>query len=573
MTVVRYFRKYVFIFGLISILVLSSCVSAPKLNQPKRSQANLEKVTNIVNLDKPKLSNSQIRKKLNLFRKSLQKGKLNQSDWKLHDQLLDVYIELKQRQSNKIKIPAQSKLTLPLETYCLNSGRAPPSKKEIYHWQKSSPGIKYYKQLLEIRRKGEITQNDLQELLWNLENETRWDDYPNKLKAILQKIDPKASYKLPSALKDQATSLVTDTVLSLPGASETLDTYNLVKGQYYTYEGFRKSVESLTSKHELSDYQNLTKIPDTEIYSQSESNGFDNQTITFYNPTDKAQEIDLNEYYIAPERKDVQRIGVNRKSTNDRTLLIDLEKALFEDMVRLGIGFTPLIGDVADLYELFYGEDFVSGIGLSFDERLASGVGVILGSGSAYRHAKRWINSPSEYLLKFEESLAKTAKKNIGAPDYKDAQSVINKGHSKAKGLGKNLDYQGTKELSEFLRNRNIERLDRVDTVRSFEPGTISKRVIKQDETVYRWHNGDDEVRQIGRYVSSQKIDEPAIARSQLALPDKNKMKYLDSFTLKKGTTVFEGGIAPFGGQPGGAQQVLIPGDLRRSLIFKQRFK
>ena len=107
MTVVRYFRKYVFIFGLISSLVLSSCVTTPKLNQPKRSQANFEKVTNLVNLDKPKLSNSQIRKKLNLFRKSLQKGKLTQSDWKLHDQLLGAYIELQQRQSNKIKIPAQ----------------------------------------------------------------------------------------------------------------------------------------------------------------------------------------------------------------------------------------------------------------------------------------------------------------------------------------------------------------------------------------------------------------------------------------------------------------------------------
>ena len=136
---------------------------------------------------------------------------------------------------------------------------------------------------------------------------------------------------MPSALKDQATSLATDTVLGLPWASEALDAYNLVKGQYYSYKDFKKSVESLTSKHKLSDYKNLTKIPDTEIYSQSESNGFDNQKITFYNPTDKVQEIDLNEYYLASERKDVQRVGVNRSPIDDPTLLTDLEKSLFNE--------------------------------------------------------------------------------------------------------------------------------------------------------------------------------------------------------------------------------------------------
>ena len=558
MTTVRYFRNCVFIFGLVFSLTISSCATAPKLNQPKRSQANLEKVTNLVNLDKPKLSNSQIRKKLNLFRKSLQKGKLTQSDWKLHDQLLGAYIELKQRQSNKIKIPAQSKLTLSLETYCLNSGRAPPSKKEIYHWQKSSPGIKYYRQLLEFRRKGEVTQNDLQELLWNLENETRWDDYPNKLKAILQKVDPKASYKLPSALKDQATSLITDTVLGLPGASEAFDTYNLVKGQYYTYEDFKKSVESLTSKHELSDYKNLTKIPDTEIYSQSESNGFDNQNVTFYNPTDKVQEIDLNEYYLAPKRKDVQRIGVNQPSLEDPTLLSDLEKTLYEDMARLGLGFTPIVNDIVDIYELLAGKDFVSGDDLSFSGRVLSGIGVIAGSGASYRYAKRTIHSPPKYFDNFSKGINSVAKKDLALNQkvLVQAEETLKKSKSFTDRVS-NLEKHSPINPG-YLHNKKIGKGNIADTFRS---STYLSFKNNDDLVLYRvqsrpYSKGDH----LGSFWTKEKPLGPIQSTIDSALDPTwgNSGKYWIKAKIPKGTQIFEGRAASQKGFAGGGSQVFV---------------
>lgn len=569
---VRNSRKLISVFGLVLAFILNSCATAPKLNNPKRSKASLETQTNAAISSAHTSSIQQIRKRLVRFQKVLNQGKLTKSDWNLHDELLDDYITLSETSSNRLTIPAHTRITLTFETYCLNAGRAPPSEREVYHWQKSSPGIKYYAELLALRRNGKVKQSDLQEILWNLGNETRWEDYPGRLKAILLKVDPRVAGKLPSRLKDKAKDIVADAVLGVSGASELLDTYRFIEGEYYTYEEFKESVEGLTSKHDLSDYDDLTQIPGTDIYSQSKSESFSRQYITFYNSTNMAQTLDLEDYYLVSERQDIQRIGIN-PFVEDPTLLVDLEKALYETMARLRIGFTPVLGDVAELYEVIYGNDFLSGKRLSFDERLASGVGVVLGSGSAYRHAKRWIHAPTEYLSKFESELARVTKKASVGPNYANAERVLEHSRVEARGLGSSLDYKGTQELSHFLKDSEIERKFRVQTVQSFEPGSIKRRIVGHDEIVYRWHNEDEEVRQFGRFVSPDKIENKFLARTKLALSDENRIRHLDSFTLKKGNVIFEGLIAPYAGQPGGGRQILIPGNVQSTLKFNDRIK
>ncbi len=57
--------------------------------------------------------------------------------------------------------------------------------------------------------------------------------------------------------------------------------------------------------------------------------------------------------------------------------------------------------------------------------------------------------------------------------------------------------------------------------------------------------------------MSPEKIENSEVARGRLALPEENQMKHLDSFTLKSGTHVFEGRVAPLGGHPGGGRQIL----------------
>lgn len=406
-------RRSIHTLGLAFVLALSSCATPPKLNSQKEKRTNLERQTSLIPSKIDAAESRAIREKLNRFNRSLNKKGLSEADWKLHDELLDYYIELKKRGSSTVTIPAKSRLTLPLETYCLNSGKAAPEPKEVYHWQKSAPGIKYYSELLSIRRQNKLTQHDLQELLWNLQNETRWEDYPDKLKVILQKIDSNAASKLPSRVQDQVKSLVTDTVLGLPGVDEALDSYNLIKGKYYDYDDFKRSVERLTSKAHLNDYDDLTKIPETELYSQSVSEGYDSQNVTFYNPTDRPQELDLEKYYLAPGRSDIQRIGINPLVSDDPRLLSDLEKALYADMARLGVGFTPVVNDFADLFELLTGKDFISGNTLAPFERTMSGVGIVVGSGASFRYAKKAIHSPPEFMEDFSKGLAKFSGKKV----------------------------------------------------------------------------------------------------------------------------------------------------------------
>lgn len=546
-------RPSIFNFGFAVLFALTSCVSAPKLNQVKTTRSALEQQTSPITY-KTKIVNSQIiRSKINQFKKSLERKVLNDSDWKLHDELLDAYIELKNRNLSKVSIPARSRITIPFETYCLNSNKAAPSRKEIYHWQKNDPGIKYYSELLRLRRQKQISQDELQTLLWNLQNETRWDDYPGRLKAVLQKVDPQAALKLPSQIKDTATNLIADAVLGIPGASEALDTYNLAKGKYYEYDDFKNSILAISSKHHLNDYENLTQIPETNLYTQSSSDSYSNQDVTFYNPTDQPQTIDLSEYYLAPERTDVQRIGINPQQTADPAILSDLEKVLYESMARLGIGFTPLVNDVADLYELLTGKDFVSGDSLSALDRALSGVGVVIGSGAGYRYAKRAINSPVEYVDEFSRGLGTAAGRpvDLNTVALQTSEKLLVDATQKSEPLKRNLS--SLKDSLVLLKENGASRSNRRRIIEAFTPNTTVK-TLTEDAKVYRYYKVG-ETGERGRWVTKQKVPNPS---SELALP-KDGPYEIKEWTIPKGQKVIEGLASPQFGKPGGGHQIYVP--------------
>ena len=94
-------------------------------------------------------------------------------------------------------------------------------------------------------------------------------------------------------------------------------------------------------------------------------------------------------------------------------------------------------------------------------------------------------------------------------------------------------------------------------------------KIAENDTLVYRWHNGDDEVRHLGRFATPSKMEDKTVAREILALPPENKMRHLDVFEVRKGTVLFEGKIAPNFGHLGGGDQVFIPDNLEKSLILK----
>jgi hypothetical protein len=188
----------------------------------------------------------------------------------------------------------------------LDPRKAVPSEQEVFDWQRQLPDIKYYQEILEARRNAQISQDETQELIWNLQNKTRWDEYPARLKAVLLKIDSNAAMILPSALKDQAKSFVEDAVLGFTGLQDVVDKVKFVEGQYYSLSDFKSSLESLRSNQNIADDNELTEIPGASLFSQSQSDSYRKQKLIIFNPADQPQRLDLRDYYLAPKRTDVQ---------------------------------------------------------------------------------------------------------------------------------------------------------------------------------------------------------------------------------------------------------------------------
>jgi len=526
------------------------CNSIPVKLKASKNKSEIEQKVESIKRPVDTFSENQIRQKMTKLSEALKKGTLTENEWRIHDELLSIYSDLKDRSKNRIVISARSKISISFETYCLDPDKAAPSKKEQYVWQKSSPGIKYFKDLLQLRRAARITKEDLQTLLWNLKNETTWDSYPSNLKAILIKIDPNAAFNLPSDLKNQAKNFLTNELLSESGVTAALDAVNLVKGKFYELAEIKNNIESLRSNYEIDAPEEINKIPETFVYAESDSNGYSSQETTFYNPTEESQEIDLNEYYLQPERQDVQRIALNPYQNSKSELLSDLEKLIYETMLRLGVGFTPGLNDVADIFELMSGKDYLTGEKLSAFERALSGVGVIAGSGQAYRYANRAMNAPTKYLPEFEKGIERVSDRAVGTIEMKEVQSAIQSGRGKINEIG---NFSELKRTIEFLRDEKILSGDRRNIIEAFRPESNVK-FLANDTKVYRyWQEGVTTER--GRWVTMLNTNNPVV---DLALPAEGVYQKTE-WIIPKGTKVIDGLTAPKFGKPGGGHQIWLP--------------
>jgi hypothetical protein len=380
-----------------------------------------------------------IRQDLAHFRSILNKRQsLSLDDWKLHDRLLDYYIQLKQgaERPNSVYIPAGKRWTRKFESYCLDSRRASPNDNETLLWQIAQNKIPYLRELLGIASKGRsLKQGDIQTIIWNLHNKTVWEDYPSSLQRILLSVDPQAAERLPNRLSETVKDEFLDTVRDqIPSASRVEDIVHLVQGKYYDYKTIRSAIESRRSKYELKPIDSVPQIPESPLFAETKSDGFETLEITFYNPTDQDVILDLSQYQLEPLRQDVQPLAlIERRGPYSQALISDLERTLYEDMMRLGLGFTPVLNDLIDLFEASTGRDFFNNEWLSNEDRFRSAMGVLAGSGQYYRYAKKVFKGPTSYvrdvrkkyrLLKNTESYKKAEElahlvhdKNVKIPD------------------------------------------------------------------------------------------------------------------------------------------------------------
>jgi hypothetical protein len=135
------------------------------------------------------------------------------------------------------------------------------------------------------------------------------------------------------------------------------------------------------------------------------------------------------------------------------------------------------------------------------------------------------------------------------------------------KQLQKNSSYETIKDFYRTLKDKEISSQYKKNLIRSFDLKHISVEILKKDRIVTRWHNNDEFAGMFGRFVSPEKISIPEKARHLLALPESNRMLYLDTYILKKGSKVFKGKVAPLNGHPGGGEQYYITSDILTSLI------
>lgn len=411
-------------FKLLNCLCLSfllSCATTSKKSTlaPEKTRHELEQATH--ETPNPHLPEEKIiRQELTRFKLALNKKKpLSNEDWKLHDRLLDYYIQLKQNaeKPNAVLVPAHGRWTKKFESYCLDSGKAQPDDGEKLSWEKTRSKIPYSRELLDLAAKDKaLSQEDIQTLLWNLQNKTVWEDYPTSLKQILLSVDPQAQKKLPSRLsetvKDEVFGLVRD---QLPGVSEVEDIVALVRGKYHDYDQIRASIERRKSKYGLKATDSVPPVPGTPLFAETKSEGFASQQVTVYNPAGQDVILDLSQYELKPLRSDVQSLAlIERQEPYNPSLVTDLERTLYEDMLRLGLGFTPVVNDVIDLFEASTGRDFFTDEWLSDEDRFLSAMGVLAGSGQYYRYAKKVVNGPTHYVRDTQEKYRRLKNEKSG---------------------------------------------------------------------------------------------------------------------------------------------------------------
>ena len=442
-------RRSNILLSSIVLVFIVSCASVPRQNPSNASQTDhrriLESTPQAVEEKLPDFRDIQY--KIKDFRSRLATGtSLTPQDWQLHDQLLQAYIDLQSMPAgNVVAVPAHSRKKIHLQTFCLNPGIPAPVTGEKFVWKTDSTEIPYLKQIIAYGvSHPEIAQSRFQELIWNLKKGARWEHYPQDMQRILSSIDPQANLKLPSQFKDQmgakAKSYTIDKLKEWGLWQQGEKLANEFKNQYDDIAKIQRDLQNLKSNYPLGPPGTLASIPGTPLYADTRTYGYNSHDVIFYNPTDQPVSIDLTHYYMQSTRPDVQRMALKKEilPEDQRTRGIrELEDTLYGDMLRVGIGFVPIAGDAADIYELLEGKDFISGQELTWQGRLLSGVGLIAGSGAGYRYALRAVYAPNQYISAFENELSKVSGKTVmlSPRALNDAKTFISDSNQEATNL------------------------------------------------------------------------------------------------------------------------------------------
>ncbi|MDR2192381.1 MAG: hypothetical protein LBO62_05855 [Endomicrobium sp.] len=270
------------------------------------------------------------------------------------------------RKDASFTIAPHSKTVLKSKSYCLNSGKASPNSKEQFILRKRPPEIPLYKDIALYTNAafGIISKHEKQSLLWNLNNNVKFESLPINQQAFLLKMDPMSYLKINNQIKSEVKSQLTKFAnAQIPFYNEAINAMSLAKGSAHTYETYAKNIETLVSKIKPIDNVNPIKSDGYDIFTQTLSSGFSETQIIFIN-TSASPQIITCAAFLDPLRPDVQPIGFDLPEIYEEyekykdEILSELDKLLIKlskKIPRLNVGDHKSIEDnIHDKLDLFF---------------------------------------------------------------------------------------------------------------------------------------------------------------------------------------------------------------------------
>lgn len=204
--------------------------------------------------------------------------------------------------TNILKIEAGSIAIVDFETFCLRYGApAPSTHVEPMTFEKNNEA--WQSQLIQEMKLKKYSKKDIQEMLWNIQNQKPLQSFSIEKQNLIEKVLP--SYRLSKTQK------VAEKLLSKIGVNEISEglSSSLAKAiefddkKYNKYENYYKILETPSTSElpkNIDKFSNLEK----DVFARVEStNTYKNAAVIFGNQSNEAKIINPSEYIAKTHRK------------------------------------------------------------------------------------------------------------------------------------------------------------------------------------------------------------------------------------------------------------------------------
>ncbi|PKN02208.1 MAG: hypothetical protein CVU77_01945 [Elusimicrobia bacterium HGW-Elusimicrobia-1] len=211
-------------------------------------------------------------------------------------------------------LAGKSRVTLILESYCLDVDKPAPDRDEIYYFVAGPPGkIPLYKEILSFVADHPEARNQsfIQNLLWNLRNNVKFEDLSQAERDFLLRIEQLAYLKINSRLKESLWKRLVRFAQSIfPSGGETLA--SLTKGLPLSYADYAGHIRNLSlPSGERPPAAAVTAVPmpigNTGLYGIAYTRGYSRMKVVIYNPSNPKELILKFVGWFTKEWKDAMK--------------------------------------------------------------------------------------------------------------------------------------------------------------------------------------------------------------------------------------------------------------------------